>query len=100
MLQDKEKEVQAQREAEETKKEFQELKRQQERNSRELQMIIESLGLLIARSGNLDFKDIKWPLIHVLEYYDDNKADGAGLSVTRNILKRWGKDRERKEKRE
>jgi hypothetical protein len=46
------------------------------------------LGELISKSNALDFKDIKFPLTHILDYYQDNKGDGAGLSVTRDILKR------------
>jgi hypothetical protein len=73
--------------SEETKIEFRELKRQQENNNSQLQRVIRFLGELISKSDSLDFKDIKWPLLDVMDYYEDNKGDGVGLSVTRDILK-------------
>jgi DNA-binding protein H-NS len=88
-LEDKEQEAEAQREAEEKKKEFQELKTQQEYNSKQLQMVIDTLGELISKSKALDFKDIKWPLLQVVDYYEDNKGSGVGISAAKDILKRW-----------
>jgi integrase len=88
-LEDKEQEAEAQREAEEKKKEFQELKTQQEYNSKQLQMVIDTLGELISKSNALDFKDIKWPLLQVVDYYEDNKGSGVGVSAAKDILKKW-----------
>jgi hypothetical protein len=61
-------------EAEGKKKEFELLKAQQEYNSKQLQTVIETLGELIAKSNALDFKDIKWPLLEVDDYYFWNKG--------------------------
>jgi hypothetical protein len=66
---------------------------QQEYNSKQLEIVIETLGELISTSNALDFKDIKWPLIYVMEYYEDNKGSGARLSVTKDILDRWREER-------
>jgi hypothetical protein len=89
MLQDKEREAQAAKEAERAKKEFQELKMQQEHNSKQLQMVIENLSKLISKSDSLDFKDIKWPLLDVVDYYEDNRGPGMGVLAAKDILKRW-----------
>jgi hypothetical protein len=56
-------------EAEKTKKEFQQLKVQQEINNNQLQRVIRFLAELIPKSGVVDFADIKWPLLDVMEYH-------------------------------
>ena len=75
-------------EAEETKKEFQQLKVQQEINSNQLQRVIRFLAELIPKSGAADFAEIKWPLLDVMDYYEDNEGEGVSLSVASDIIKR------------
>jgi hypothetical protein len=79
--------------ADEKEKELQELKLQQENNSKDLQRVIGLLGELISKSNALDFKDIKWPLLQVVDYYEDNRGPGAGVSEAKDILNRWREER-------
>jgi integrase len=87
--------------------EIQELKLQQENNSKQLQTVIQLLGELVSKSSALGFEDIKWPILDIMSYYQDKKGGGgggggeeAGLSMTKGLLKRWwaGKEKEKKEK--